>query len=432
MIRRLCHLLGLLAPITLSLCAYDNAHFYRATNLFFESRIDRNYLTSGDIFLQTGATSRAWNRDHQTVHLFDIYGTHDMHELGIGVPGKDLSNPFDLLLTQLSLIPSRCTTSFDACKKNSHFATYSISGEFTIIEGILSFIQNIKRGFFVHVHIPFRRLNFDHTCFCDISPTTDPCPNSSTPLWNAFKDNFDAILARYGLTRSTHPKTTIGDITALIGWTNSFQETEILDFIDTTFKAGILFPSGDEKNEDLVFSFPSGYNRHVGATIHADCAIGALDWFTFGAHIDVLAFANKTRLIRLKTGPYQSGLIKLAKDKAKEELGSLWQMGVFIKADHVLRGLSLLFGYSFVNKNRDILIPCDAEKYPPSIINSDEALFGWNMHTITAWLEYDFAKQSSIFGPRISLYYNRPISGKRILRTDMVGGNIGLDIAWNF
>ncbi len=428
--RRIRALYGMILISTSLILTYDNAHFYRATNLFFEPRIDRNYMSTFDLFLQAGSTHKGWDKNHHKVPLFDIYGTNNMHELGVGVPDKDLTNPLDLILTQLSLTPSRCTTSLDSCKTVHEFATYSICGEFSILEAIISIIQNWKHGFFFHLHMPFRRLKVSNLTFCDISPTDNVCPNINTPIWQTFKNNLDSILSRYGLSRAAYCDTTIGDMTALVGWTHSFQKTEVLDFVDTTFKLGIVIPSGDEKNENYVFSIPSGYNKHLGVVIDADFAFGAFDWFTLGGHFNALVFADKTRTVRMKTGLYQSGFIKLAKDKANEENGTMWQAGAYIKADHFVQGLSLLFGYSYVSKNRDILTPCDSEKYPPSTVNTDEMLFDWNMHTINFWLEYDFSKENALFGPRVALYYNRPVGGKRVFTTDIFGADFGLDIAW--
>ncbi len=410
---------------------YDNAHFYRATNLFFEPRIERDYLTTLDFFIETGSTKKAWDRNHDSVCLLDVYGVHDMHELAIGVPGKDLSNPLDMIITQLSLLPSRCTTSADACKTVSQFATYSISGKFGIIEGIISIVQNIKRGFFFHLHFPIRRLKTNNICFCDISPTDGACPDVNTPIWQAFKNNFDAILSRYDLRRDAICKTSIGDITVLLGWTHSFKEPAVLDFVDTTFKVGALIPSGEQRCENQIFSLPFGYDGHIAAAISADFAFGAFDWFSLGGHFDTLVFGNKTKCIRLKTGQYQSGMIKLAKGEAKREKGTIWQVGAYLKADHFARGLSLLFGYSFVSKGRDEVTPCDTEKFSPSVASSDEMLLGWKMHTINLWLEYDFSRENSVVGPRISLFYNRPLGGKRVYTTDTFGANFGVDFAWD-
>jgi hypothetical protein len=415
-----------------SLSASDNAHFYRATNFLYEPRLELDYLTSLDLYFQGGSTSKARNRNHDTVPLLDIYGPSNMHELAIGVPCKDLSNPLDMIIQNLSLIPSRCATAPGACKKQQEFATFSIGGEFSIIEGLFTFAQNLKRGFFVQLYFPVRRLKITNICYCDISPTDEACPNINTPIWQIFKNNFDAILARYDLSREPFCKTGIGDITVLLGWTHSFQNTEVLDFVDTTIKFGMLIPSGDQQCPDLVFSLPLGYDGHWAAVIAGDFAFGAFDWLTLGAHFDVLVFGNKTKCIRLKTGEFQNGWFKLAKGETKREKGALWQIDAYIKFDHFVRGLSLLFGYIFASKNRDELTPCNTELFCPAIANDDEMLFGWKMHTLNFMLEYDFSSEKSIVGPRISFYYNYVAGGKRIFLTDIAGGNFGVDFAWDF
>jgi len=426
------HLLSILiCTSALQLQGFDNAHFYRATNFFLEPRLERDYLTTVDVFAQAGSTSKGRDKEHETVKAFDIWGEHDMHELAVGVPCKDLSNPLDLIIQQLSSHPSRCVTSKDACKKQSKFATYSICADFSISEVYLSFAQNFNRGFFMLFYLPIRRMKVDNISFCDISPKDATCPNINTPIWQLFKDNFCEILDRHCLSAEPISATNLGDVSIDIGWTHSFQRTEVIDFVDTTFKFGILIPSGQQKCEDQLFSFPSGYNGHTGFEMSADLAFGAFDWLTLGSHFDALVFTNKTRDIRLKTGKAQSGIIKLAKGCAKIERGSQWMTGAYIKFDHFVRGLSLLLGYSFVNKGRDSVCPLDTEKFNVGIANSDHELFGYKMHTLNFQFEYDFAHEDRVFGPRISAYYNMIVGGKRIFTTDVGGANIGLELAWD-
>ena len=411
--------------------AYDNTHFYRANNLFFEPRLERDYLTTFDTFFQGGSTSCGRNACHDTVPLFDIWGTSDMHELAIGVPCKDLSNPLDVIIQQLSLIPSRCITSQDACEKTFEFANFSISGEFEIFEFYLSIIQNIKHGFFFHLYFPIRKLKISDTCFKDISPEDDTCPNVDTPIWKIFKNNFQKILARWDLSTEPVNGTNIGDISFVLGWTHSYKRTQVIDFVDATIRLGVLVPSAPLANPDQIFSLPFGYDGHTAAIIDGQFAFGAFDWLSLGAYFDVLVFGSKTKCLRLKTGLHQSGIIKLAKDEVSVSKGPLWQVGGYIKADHFARGLSFLFGYSFSSKNSDCITPCDPEKFNPSIINSDEMLQGWKMHTINLKAEYDFAREGKMFGPRVAFYYNRPVGGKRYFTTGIIGGNLGLDIGWD-
>lgn len=417
---------------TTPLHAIDNAHFYRATNLFLESRIERDYLTTFDITIGDGHTRKGRNQFGNTVPLLDTFGLYNMHDLGVGVPGKDINNPNDLILIQLARTPGRgLPNTCIGCPITPQFAFFSVSGEFNILEANLFYLQNFECGFFTEVHLPVRRIKIDHICFKDISPTDEICPNEMTPIWQAFKTQFDAILRNYDLCAGPVRETGVGDLSILAGWTRNNQETCVLDFIDTTFQFGILAPTGKQRNENQVFSIPLGYNGHVAFPFSIDFALGLYEWLTLGLHFDAMVFLSKTKEIRLKTAPDQSGLIKLAKGRAKIDRGTLWTAGLYAKADHVCRGFSWIVGYSFAKQDKDTITPC-CPCFDICIANSDETLRGFTMHTVHLWAEYDFTQDDACAGARVAFFYNAQVGGKRIFETNMIGGALGLDFTWGF
>jgi len=411
--------------------AIDNAHFYRATNLFQEPRFERSYLTSFDVAVAAGSTRKGRNFNGDTVPLLDTYGTHNMIELGIGVPHKNKTTPEDFTLIELSRTPGRDVPDPCSCYPKYQFGHFSIYGDFSIIEANIFYTQNITHGFFTQFHIPIRQLKIDDICFKDLSPCNDVCPNKNTPIWQTFLCLFDKILKKYCLSKEPFSETGVGDASFLAGWTHNHQDTEFLDFVDLTIKFGLLSPTGKTRNEDKIFSLPLGYNGHWGVPISFDIAFGMYDWLTFGGHVDAIFFAHTSRNMRLKTAPFQSGIIKLAKGKVDVERGSLWNAGAYIKADHLARGLSLLFAYSFANQNSISIQTCDP-CFDNTIINCDEMLQGWKMHNLHFWGEYDFTKENSQYGTRLAVFYNLQVKGKRVFKTNTAGGSIGLDINWNF
>jgi len=195
--------------------AIDNPHFWRATNFltaFYEPRLARDWLTSFDATLGYGSTDKS--RDDNCavkVPLLDIFGVQNMQALGIGVPGKDLTNPGDILLTQLALLPV-----------NDGFAKLSFSGRFRVLEANFCFSQNITCGFFVQAHMPVRQLKVSDIQACDLSPTD--CtngPNQFTPTWQTFLALLPSILQKYGISDGPTETSGIGDISFLGGWTNN-------------------------------------------------------------------------------------------------------------------------------------------------------------------------------------------------------------------
>lgn len=417
--RCLALLVALLSIITPRVSwSYDH-HFYRASNFFAEPRLERDWLTTLEAWLQGGSTQKGRGDCGKIVPVFDIWGLSNMRVLGNGVPDKDPTNLQDLTLINLAMLPA-----------NGRFAKFSIPGTFSLIELDINLYQNFNRGFFGQVYMPIRRLDANPCKFVDLSPD-QCCPSKESFEWQEFLSQFNAILTRYNLSIAQQKHTNIGDTTLFVGWTNNYQETTVLDFIDTTLKAGILIPTGHKKNQNCVFDIASGYDGHVGFPVIGDMSFGAYEWFTLGLHAEVLVFLSRNRELRLKTDLQQSGVIKLAQDQVKYDMGPLWSVGTYAKADH-LGPVSLIVGYSYARKEHDTVCPCNCDIFSSVIANTDEQLASWQMHTIHLLLEYDATRENSWWGPRIGFTYNAQVGGRRVFKTNTVGGYVGIDLAWNY
>lgn len=398
--------------------SFDNAHFYRASYFFGEPRFERKGLNTWDILVAHGSTCESRNACGKKTCLLNLYGHNNMQQLGQGVPCKNLTDPVDIALTNLALLPAR-----------DGFANLIFQGKFSITEANIFLTQNFTRGFFVQAELPIRNLSITRISCRDLSPTDDEFPNITTPEWQSFLNLFPLILAKYGLSAGNVHEKGIGDATLLFGITRNYQDHEILDYIDTTFKFGFLFPTGKVRDESHVFSIPLGYNGHYGFPVTFDASMGICDWITFGMHLEVIPFLNKLKNLHMKTSEHQSGWIKLAKGCACVHAGPLWQAGMYAKADHVCRGLSFIFAYVFDRKSPDKITPRSETVFPASAVCSDEMYKGWQMHTLNFIAEYDFTKEEAMFGPRLGLFYNLEVGGKRVFNTSMAGVAFGVDIA---
>lgn len=400
--------------------AYDTPLFYRASRPI-EPRFERDWLSSIDITLQGGQTKKGFNSSKDKISVFNIFGFHNMKDLGANVPDKDSTNNLDIILINLENEPGA-----------DNFAQLSIAGTFKLFEVSFSYIQNFACGFFFQAYMPFRSIEVTSTTFTDLSPVNTPGSNSTTASWQRFLTFFDEILQKYNLNKKNFDTSHIGDLSTLIGWTHNYQDTESLDFIDITIAGGLLLPTGAEKDLSNIFSVPFGYNKHLGFDVQARASVGIYDWLTIGGYFESIIFKNKTRNMRVKTATNQSGIIKLATAKVTADQGTVYNVGAYIKADHFIRGLSLLFAYSFAKQNETTVCPLNNTEFSSSIINSDLMLADWNMHSLHVALEYDFATQCSTYGPRITLFYEPIIHGKRIYKTNIFGANTGLEILWVF
>jgi hypothetical protein len=401
--------------------ALDNPHFYRATNMFLEPRLEHDYLTTFNATLGGGSTRKSRSCDNTLVPLFDLYGRQSFQALTANTIFYDPNNRFDKLLSDLAALPSR-----------ENFATISIDGEFKIVEANLSLAQNLSHGFFFFFHLPIRRLKISDVSFIDQSPDDILFPNKNTAEWQAVFNEICPLLQNYHLNPHSTISAGIGDLSSWLGWTHNYQETEILDFIDFTFMTGTLAPTGKQRNENKLFSLPTGYNGHWGFPLCAAASIGFYEWVTIGGYLNTLFFLNKNRTMRIKTDAAQNGLIKLACAQVSDHRGPLINTGLFLKADHVGHGMSVTAAYSFATQQKSHLtLQNSIDTADCSIINSDSTLKGWNMHTLNFLAEYDFAQEDSTIGNRIGLFYNLQVAGSRVFDTNVFGGTYGIDISWD-
>jgi hypothetical protein len=312
-----------------------------------------------------------------------------------------------------------------------NFATLSIDGHFNIFEANLSLAHNVSKGFFLFFHMPIRRLAINDITFTDLSPDDTIFPNKNTSVWQQTIQNLCPLLQNYGINAQAQTSAGVGDLSSWIGWTHNYQETKILDFIDFTFMAGVLAPTGKKRKENQLFSLPTGYNGHWGFPLCAAASIGFYEWITIGSYLNALFFIDKNQTIRVKTDAAQSGIIKLASAHVSDHRGPLINTGLYFKADHVGHGVSVTAAYSYALQQKGHVRLQNATPLNNSAyVNSDPMLAGWNMHTLNFLAEYDFAREGSSVGNRIGLFYNLQVAGERVFTTNVVGGMYGIDISW--
>lgn len=396
----------------------DNPHFYRANFFWGEPRFQERWLTTFDMYLGGGGTRKARNNKGHKVPLLNIFGLHNMQLLGQNVP-LDPQNNLDKILIDLEQVPAR-----------DNFGKLLFNGEFNLIEAVFNGYQNLDKGFFFQGYLPIRRLAINNIQFIDQSPEDSLFPNRDTPAWINFLNNFTAILNRYDLAIKNVHEIGIGDFSLLFGWTTNYQEAKYIDFFDVNVKLGVLFPTAKKKKIGNPFSLPLGYNGFYGLPFKFDCSLGYWEWLTAGFHIGALFLFERQKILAMKTSLNQNGFITLTKGKADVDPGTIWDVCSYLKADHFLKGLSFLVGYCYTQKDTDCIHPCNTDIFNPIVVIHDQLFKSWNMHVMHWIIEYDFAKNHSDIGPRVSLFYNWIVGGKRIFDTSVVAADVGIDVSW--
>lgn len=393
----------------------DTVHSWKPGPWSGEPRFEQPWLTSLDISILKGSTlhSRTYCGTHAT-----LFGVSNLHHLGAGLT-LDATNSLDQTLIDMLALSDR------AC-----FAHVDIRGSLAITEAMIDLRQNFVHGFFARLHLPIRSIRVERGGFSDLSPQDTQTPNINTPPWPALLANFDAILARHGLTMRNRHITHTGDTTLLLGWTKNYQDTDQVDFIDTTIQAGILFPTGTARNSSQVLDLATGYDDHYGGTLSWDIAWGLWEWITIGCNSGLTYFDTQTQHVHVKTDPRQHGIIKLAHTCADVHPGLLWHIGVFAKIDHIINNIfSFTAAYSF-NQQEPFTVHVPAP-FNQALVESDQQFTGWNMHTLHLAAEFDLGKEDKKMLPRLVFSINIPLYGKNIIDLTLGGISGGIDITWH-
>lgn len=398
--------------------ALGTQNFYRAGGACkSETRPNKNWLTSANLDLNFGWTSKGENGSKNKVDALNIYGNHDLHSLLEGVPNLVLAD-------NLKLIDLRDANAGG----NSTYGKLLFKGKFVHLCADLTLTQNFKKGFFAEAVIPFRYLQVKNISWTD---QTDRTAGGELTKLDIVTADLVNVLNVHNVSIADTKKASLGDVQINVGWTHN-NNTKNCDFIDTTIKAGVSVPSGKKKDENKAFSLAAGYDGHTALPVSFDMAVGMYEWLNWGAHVGGTFFLKDTKEIRMQTNTRQNGFIKLGLGKAKRDRGNLFDVGTYVKADHIAGGLSVLVGYNFVSQKSSSLKAENTTDFPTATINDDEMLKAWNAHTLNGTVEYDFSKDGKKCHPVVGLSYSRPVAGKRVFTTNTVAGSVGAHFTWNF
>lgn len=376
------------------LSAMDNMHWYRARLWNNEPRSSKACYQSFDMLFGGGSTTHGFDKHGEKTNIFGIYGPEDLTKLGIIIP----------------------SISDDRLKAN-------FGSRFQLWEVQLQGTWNFTHGLFARAHLPIRIMRIH-----DIKPFST-FGYDSTVEWKEVNRQLDTVFKEHNLQAHEVSKTGPGDLSLLLGYSHTSYATCNLDYLDFCFQTGVLFPTGSKRDLKNPFSIPLGYNGHFGLPLIGDLATGVWDWLTVGLHAEglVLFKGNETfRPVSYNDQPF----IRLTDPvERKVKPGNLWDISWYLKADHVVCGFSLLFGFS-----HDQQQAASIEYFNDDVFKTlhDPSLEGWNMNVIHALAEYDWSTEDNHHGPRIQFSYDFIINGRNILNTSMIAGALGIDFEWSF
>lgn len=255
------------------------------------------------------------------------------------------------------------------------------AADFAILSTNICWTKNLYNGLFLQANLPIKTYSFSLS-----NPFLLPNP-------------YKQIAEKKCIRANNSNQTGIGDITALVGFTQSNNATVQADFFDYTLQLGILIPTGKKSNPATIGSIPLGYNGKTALLATIIGAIGYFEWLTVGLFNEGVFFVTQK-----PTGP----LIHIAP---------------YIIADHFIRGLSFGASGSFINqfgpKNSSLLDQIPNHTNTP-----------WEAVTVHLFTEYEFTQPNWKIGPRVGMGYHKVVQGKNIFNITASTISLGLDLIW--
>lgn len=313
-------------------------------------------------------------------------------------------------------------------------APVKFTGEFSQLDvtlfGKYTFRDFIKGNLGIYLFLPIRNAEISDLSFEDISAEYLPVvpeyfKQNYTQSFDLFKSKIRAL---GGPNLQNWNKTGLGDTVIMLDWLRSFrQNKEALKNVDLTIKLGLSIPTAEKKDINNAFNMALGNDGAWGIPLGAGLGLDFEHNIRLGGDVEFLIFLNETHQRRLKTDYNQTEILLLNKGNATLDAGLSWKFNLFLQAYRVWKGLSCKVAYEYIKHDSDKLSE-KTDTFNYDIINSANSLKEWNTHNLIFQLNLDFFKWGKICSkPQMSLFYKLPLTGKNVINSQNIGGQIGFN-----
>ena len=463
--------------------AVDLPQFYRAPffQQSFNSAFDK-YTTGLSVRYGHGNSRNAWNGHEETTPLLSAHGYMDITNLGsyvdspdtvIDGSGRTMTNywgganyapPTTPPLVNPIFPPDYKTNTAYGLDVKPNDGLIEYHGKFEINEWDFTLQQDILWGFFIQAYIPYRDLKINEISYKNLGRATltgvDPSATAvNVEIFmqqkNGTLNNVLNAMQFNNSWQDKFKKSGVGDILLSAGWHGSGDpQSPLFKRLSAEATLGVLVPTSGQKDINKPFTLPLGTNDSTAIDGRVNAYIQVFDFIGVGAYGGGLVFFTQERNLRVKTVKNQNGWILLEKSFGKVDYGSMWDVGAYAQLG--FKGVIAKAGLSFVRQEDTVLTihdgnllknfknqqldppnstPMLGPVYPEvvsvnSIVNSDQMLEGWEYYTAHFIAGYTLELKS--FCPTIFVEYDYPFYGKRVFKTDMLGGTLSLQVKLNF
>lgn len=265
-------------------------------------------------------------------------------------------------------------------------------------------------------------------------PTTEPeftaPPATTIASQLTLKNPREAIADQFCIDLCEQRLTTLEDTHIDLHWSMPFKRFEGDEYSYTLapfFSLGVWIPTGVEKNQDKVFSLPTGNDGYMGGTAEASINFDFPKMFQIGFGGGVAFFPCRTFCdYRMPTSQYQVGMIPW-KTSITRRPGEVWYFNLSMKSDEFEPGFSFFGDYIFTQHTRDDITlnesdPKRLEAFKKGL-NHYICKTSWKAQNYNLGIKYSITSNCAI-----SLGAQGYINGIRTYRTSTIFGSFMIKI----
>ena len=292
-----------------------------------------------------------------------------------------------------------------------------IDGQAITHEIVLMCTKNIPKGFFFDLQMNQRYLTLKKVTLVPVNSRNEAYLSDE-----ALAADNPALASYLTTCKETYPifkgttnqKYILNNSYLFAGYTRSWDNFSEIDFVDATFKTG-LFLNFNNAKEELLLELPLLNNN--GLCAECSVAVGILNWINIGGTVSTKIYTSTQQIIGLNTNSIDNDFLKQHKGQATVKQYPFFYGNIYIEADHIEAGLSVLVGYSYAHQQKTIVTSVDEQTFPRHINNSQSRFQEWSVGTLLFEIEYDFATEKNRKAPAIKASLYQPVHGKRTFKS---------------
>lgn len=328
--------------------------------------------------------------------------------------------------------PTQLLTKIDANNNGNRGNLEMTANLFLDVAGAGALRYFFLEQFAVSVYLPFYRYRLDNLCIKDLTPQETPPLPQDYRVHTLLTDPvvFVPTVLDIGCFEArVWEQTGLGDITFFLDWQRNFpQAKEFLKSVMVAARLGLLAPSGKHANQDLLFSFPFGYDKSWAIPFGFTLETLFADYAYAGFDIELTQIFGRSMYQRIHTSHNQTDLVLLGKGAVYCDPGIEQQYSVYVGIKNLPRGLNMRAVYQY-RKHGDDTLSAYNNCINSELANEAVSLQESTLHMAILRVDYDFSvlMDNPCVSPQLEFFARIPFNGKRSVANTTLGFALTID-----